>query len=87
MDTRYEFVDELKKLPKSSMIDEMIKEAKAGEFHDYKNNKYVCGKMAAQSILSKLGHKDLAKRIVYGDFDETPDEEDNKKLDSYLKEM
>lgn len=39
-----ELVQELKKLPRSSEIEFMITEAKAGEYHDYKNKKYVCGK-------------------------------------------
>ena len=40
-----ELVDELRKLPQSEGIELMIEEALAGEYHDYKNVKYVCGKM------------------------------------------
>lgn len=73
-----ELVEELQKLPQSPEIQLMIEEAKAGEYHDYKNNKYVCGKIESSQRLRKLGFNDLAKRIEQGEFDEKPDEEDNK---------
>lgn len=75
-----ELVEELQKLPQSPEIQLMIKEAKAGEYHDYKNNKYVCGKMESSQRLRKLGYPDLAKRIEQGEFDESPDEEDDKAM-------
>jgi len=35
--TMVELVEELQKLPDSQEMQEIIKEAKAGEYHDYKN--------------------------------------------------
>lgn len=75
-----ELVEELKKLPQSKAIDEMIAEAKAGEYHDYKNKKYDCGKMESYKKLTKLGYKDLASRIADGEFDEKPDEQDIEEM-------
>ena len=75
-----ELVEELQNLPQTEEIKFMIEEAKVGEFHDYKNNKYVCGKMESSQRLRKLGHPELAKRIEEGEFDETADEDDNKNL-------
>lgn len=58
----------------------MINEAKAGEYHDFKNVKYTCGKMASSQMLRKLGFGSLAKRIEQGEFDETADEEDKASM-------
>lgn len=74
--TMVEFVEELEKLPKSPEVDMMIEEAKAGEYHDFKNKKYLCGKLAASAHLRKFGHPELALRIENGEFDEEADEED-----------
>ena len=71
-----EFVEELRKLPQSPQIDFMIEEALAGEYHDYKNVKYICGKVEAYSRLTDLGYLALANRIATGEFDEQADEED-----------
>lgn len=76
LDTRIHLVSELEKLPKSAAIDEMIAEAKAGEYHDYKNQKYACGKVESHNRLAALGYHELAARIANGDFDEVADEED-----------
>ena len=67
--------------------DELISEAKAGEFHDYKNEKYLCGKLAFVAIVSdKFPElKDLADQVKNGDYDEQMDEEDKKKMRSDLK--
>lgn len=75
-----ELVEELQKLPQSTEIQFMIEEAKAGEYHDYKNEKYVCGKMESSRRLRKLGFSELAERIEQGEFDEESDEEDDRKL-------
>lgn len=81
--TMVEFVDELEKLMKSHPdgrikveLGEMICEAKAGEYHDYKNNKYTCGKVESSRRLRSLGFIPLAIRIENGEFDEQADEQD-----------
>ena len=78
--TMVELVEELQKLPPSPDIDVMIAEARAGEYHDYKNQKYPCGKLESSHRLRQLGYPDLAKRIEQGEFDEEPDEDDRKKM-------
>lgn len=75
-----ELVDELRKLPKSPKIDFMIEEALAGEYHDYKNEKYICGKMESSQRLRGLGYSELAIRIEQGEFDESCDEDDKMML-------
>ena len=74
--TMVELVAELRNLPQTSDIQLMIEEALAGEYHDYKNVKYVCGKMESSQRLRRFGHPDLAKRIEQGEFDEEADEDD-----------
>ena len=79
-----DLVDELKKLPQTPDIKFMIEEALAGEYHDFKNRKYTCGKLESSQRLRKLGHMDLARRIENGEFDEEMDEEDKKKMKDEL---
>lgn len=74
--TMVELVEDLRKLPESPDIQLMIEEALAGEYHDYKNVKYVCGKMESSQRLRKLGYPELARRIEQGEFDEEADEAD-----------
>ena len=57
-------------------IRKIIKLAKAGEFHDYKNQQFVCGKIEASKMLRAAGLIDLAKQIENGDYDETADADD-----------
>jgi hypothetical protein len=57
----------------------IIAEAKAGEYHDYKNNKYVCGKVAVVGKLRELCTPEadaIAKQVINGDYDEEADEQD-----------
>lgn len=75
-DTRIHLVEELQKLPWSPEIAVMIEEAKAGEYHDFKNQKYDCGKVESATRLDSLGYSDLANRIKCGEFDEAMDDED-----------
>lgn len=75
-----ELVEELRKLPKSPQIDFMIKEALDGEYHDYKNKKYVCGKMESATRLDALGYHELSKKIKDGEFDEVADEQDKQHM-------
>ncbi|WP_299076191.1 hypothetical protein [uncultured Paraglaciecola sp.] len=82
--TMVELVDELRKLQQSEGIQLMIEEALAGEYHDYKNVRYVCGKMESSRKLRNLGHVELAKRIEQGEFDEEADEADKAMMRSDL---
>lgn len=75
-DTRFELVEELQKVPSSPQIEEIIREAKAGEYHDYKNQKYACGKVTVVGKLRQAGLPELARRVMDGEFDEQPDAED-----------
>lgn len=79
-DTRIHLVEELEKLPSTPGIEEMIQEAKAGEYHDYKNNKYACGKVAVVGKLLSEGLNELADRVKRGEFDERPDEDDREEM-------
>ena len=79
-----ELVEELGKLPPSPELAFMVDEALAGEYHDFKNRKYVCGKMESSRRLRELGHIDLAKRIEQGEFDEEADEQDKHMMRNFL---
>lgn len=83
--TMVEFVEELEKLPKSAEIDFMLAEAKAGEYHDYKNEKYACGKIESSQRLHSLGYHELATRIENGEFDEEADAGDKASMRNELE--
>lgn len=82
-----EMVAELKKIAPNPDIDFMIEEAEAGEYHDFKNVKYACGKMESANRLHQIGLKYPAIKadcdkirgfIINGDYDEKPDAEDTR---------
>jgi len=83
-DTRIHLVEELEKVNQTPAVLEMIVEAKAGEYHDYKNVKYDCGKMAVSQKLRAEGLIGLAKRVEGGEFDETADEDDKAEMRKHL---
>lgn len=85
--TMVELVAELEKVPKTPLVERMIAEAKAGEFHDFKNQKYVCGKVAVNELLTKAGLHELAAQVRNGDYDEEADVEDQKMIDGILRDM
>lgn len=72
----------------------LIREARAGEFHDYKNEKYDCGKVAVCSFLDQLtqqcedrgyqnlanGLKGISSAVKNGDYDEEADQADIEKM-------
>lgn len=89
LDTRTDLVKELERIKNPSpLVRRIITEAKAGEYHDYKNKKYVCGKMAANELLTAAANEtktdlesrriliDEAAKIRNGTYDEEADEED-----------
>lgn len=81
--TMVELVHELERLPRTAQIDELIVEAKAGEYHDYKNKKYDCGKIAVVGKLRAAGLEPLALRVIDGEFDEEADEHDKEHLKTF----
>ena len=63
----------------NELIMEIIRQAQAGEFHDYKNTTYVCGKTVAVQMLQETNEPALTpirQAIIDGDYDEKPDDED-----------
>ena len=86
-DTRFELVNELVKLPQSELRDSIIAEAKAGEYHDYKNERYACGKVAVVGHLKKLNEPfadEIAQRVISGEYDEEADADDKVMLTKIL---
>lgn len=94
--TMVEMVTELEKIePRTPIIDMMIREAKAGEYHDFKNQKYVCGKMASVELLRAAmanaptpefyeACQKIRDSIIDGEYDESPDEEDKASMRAEL---
>lgn len=91
-DTRIHLAAELEAMNTGSMAGcpwllGMIKLAKAGEYHDYKNKLFTCGKVAVIEHLQRLktpAATALAKRVMDGEFDEEADEEDKVELRKML---
>mgnify|MGYP000969785732 CR=1 FL=1 len=88
--TMVELVSELKLLRDSipqnrkQLLEETIAEAEAGEYHDFKNKKYACGKVEVVGRLSHLGADALAVKVMNGEFDEEADEEDKAEMRKHL---
>jgi hypothetical protein len=89
--TMVELVTELEKLPPCPERQLLLSEAKAGEFHDFKNKKYACGKNALVDYCLVFGKArpeisealdEISKDVQAGVYDESADAEDEK----YLRE-
>ncbi len=90
--TMYELANELRILPQTPEIADILHEAETGEYHDYKNNKYACGKVAVHGKLLVAAScprtpkaareilRALALRVQEGEFDETPDDDDIEEM-------
>lgn len=64
---------------RTPLIKQIIEEAMIGEFHDFKNDKYVCGKMAVVSLMLKTKDgrfQPLINAVINGDYDEPADDND-----------
>lgn len=94
--TNVEMVTELEKMHPYPEVKEMIAEAKAGEYHDFKNVKYDCGKVESLRRLRLIGQlypgcQDqavaISKDIMEGNYDETMDEEDKKRMAEGLSDV
>lgn len=70
-------------------LNAIIDEARLGEFHDYKNQKYACGKLELHTLLApfpELEH--IRKAVADGDYDESPDAEDKAMMKAdIIKDM
>ena len=85
--TMVELPAELEALNKDGKYDHIIAEAKAGEYHDFKNKKHVCGKVAVVGELAKfpeLAH--IRTAVMNGEYDESPDEEDKAQMREDFKD-
>lgn len=103
--TMVELVQDLEAIKKNypevenNHIDLIISEAKEGEFHDYKNKKYDCGKVELVKMLQQAADSEknenvsfylweIGTKVVEGYYDETADEEDKEMMRKDLpKEM
>lgn len=95
--TMVELVAELEKIPPvHPLLNHIIEEAKAGEFHDYKNKKYPCGKIAVVHLLKEVindcTNYDVCQQlavirtaVIDGEYDEQADEEDKAEMKSWIQ--
>lgn len=68
---------------RSPYIQEIIKQAQRGEFHDFKNKLYVCGKVQLAHMLHEAKEPALLQirqAVINGDYDESPDDEDKAQM-------
>jgi hypothetical protein len=67
----------------NELVMEIIRQAQAGEFHDFKNTTHVCGKVALVQMLQETNAPELLKiikSVMNGDYDESPDEDDKAQM-------
>lgn len=64
---------------RNAFVKEIIKQAERGEFHDFKNKVYVCGKIQLAHMLHETKEaalQPIRQAVINGDYDESPDAED-----------
>lgn len=64
---------------RSAYVQEIIKQAIRGEFHDFKNTTYVCGKTQLVHMLHTANEPALLsirQAVINGEYDESPDADD-----------
>jgi hypothetical protein len=86
--TMVELVTELLKRNDKGQFDTLIKNARAGWYHDYKNPDHIpCGKMQFVEDSANFPElADLRQQVTDGEFDEEADEEDKAELRTYVPE-
>ncbi len=64
---------------RNAYVKEIIKQAQRGEFHDFKNQLYACGKTQLCHMLYEANEPALLairQAVINGEYDESPDAED-----------
>lgn len=85
--TMVELPAELEALNTDHKYDAIISEAKAGEYHDFKNKKHICGKVALVGELAQFPElSSIRTAVMNGDYDESPDEEDKARMREEFKD-
>jgi hypothetical protein len=91
-DTRTDLVAELEAALegagaiKAAKLRFVIDEARRGEYHEFKNRKYACGKVVLVGLLRGAAMNVLAKRVEDGEFDEHADADDVAAMARDLKD-
>lgn len=68
---------------RSPYVQEIIKQAQRGEFHDFKNTTYACGKTQLAHMLHLANEPallNIRQAVINGDYDESPDAEDEANM-------
>lgn len=84
--TSKELVEELTSRNLNGKYDQLIKNAVANRYHDYKNPDDVdCGKMELASDLQSYPElADIYQKVIDGEYDEVADEEDKAAMRAEL---
>ncbi len=70
---------------RTTLIHQILYEAREGEFHDFKNEKYICGKVQVAQMLHETGDirlEPIRMAIINGEYDESPDDTDLQQMKS-----
>ena len=72
MDT---LVEDLLRKPRNSLRDELVKNALAGRYHDFKTT-LAAPKVQLVADCQRFGYDDIARKAMRGDYDDEPDAAD-----------
>lgn len=75
MGTMDKLVEDLLRKPENSLRDELIKNALAGRYHDYKTT-LEGPKVALVEDCRRYGYDDIARKAMRGEYDDEPDAAD-----------
>lgn len=81
MGTTDKLVEDLLRKPPCSLREELVRNALAGHYHDYKSDDGAAPKVALITDLARFGYADLARRAARGEYDDEPDDADEAMLE------
>lgn len=88
--TNKELVEDLLQINQTGKYNQLIANAKANRYHDYKNPEdVICGKHEVVKDIDQLNDpnlKEIRDKVIDGYYDETPDEEDKEMMRQDLPE-
>jgi hypothetical protein len=76
-------IADLMKKPRDAFRDQLIANAHAGLYHDFKTT-LATPKVQLVSDLTRYGYRDLARKTIRGEYDDNPDAGDSAEMDAMI---
>ncbi len=83
MGSQDQLVSDLMRKPRDAFRDQLVANATAGMYHDYKSE-HATPKLLLFHDLTRYGYRDLARRAKRGDYDDEPDASEAAEIDAMI---